>query len=195
MRTWSSAKWCPRIWPSKKPTGWRFWWRRSCWFSTAWSRRSYFRGAVGGGAVALDRAEGSHGGGGHSAEELKFIVSSSRREGHLRSFEEDAIQALLELPDYYAREIMVPRNAIVSISVDASLDQMLRRMREHQYSRLAGVRRHARTHHRLRPLQRHDADLGRAPDRDRTRPHRPPVSRARFCASRWWCRKPNRSTT
>src|SRR5580700_561697 len=79
---------------------------------------------------------GSHSGGGHSAEELKFIVSSSRREGHLHRFEEDAIQALLELSDYYAREIMVPRNAIVSISVDASLDQVLRRMREHEYSRL-----------------------------------------------------------
>src|SRR5277367_4880757 len=79
---------------------------------------------------------GSHSGGGHSAEELKFIVSSSRREGHLHRFEEDAIQALLELQNYYAREIMVPRNAIVSISVDASLDQVIRRMREHQYSRL-----------------------------------------------------------
>jgi putative hemolysin len=77
-----------------------------------------------------------HGGGGHSAEELKLIVSSSRREGHLHRFEEDAIQALLELSDYYAREIMVPRNAIVSVSVDASLDQVLRRMREHEYSRL-----------------------------------------------------------
>ena len=31
---------------------------------------------------------------------------------------------------------MVPRNAIVSVSVDASLDQVLRRMREHEYSRL-----------------------------------------------------------
>ncbi|HTR34524.1 MAG TPA: hemolysin family protein [Bryobacteraceae bacterium] len=79
---------------------------------------------------------GGHSGGGHSAEELKFIVSSSRREGHLHRFEEDAIQALLELSNYYAREIMVPRNAIVSISVDASLDQVLRRMREHEYSRL-----------------------------------------------------------
>jgi len=79
---------------------------------------------------------GGHGGGGHSAEELKFIISSSRTEGHLHRFEEDAIQALLELPNYYAREIMVPRNAIVSVSVDASLDQVLRRMREHEYSRL-----------------------------------------------------------
>jgi CBS domain containing-hemolysin-like protein len=79
---------------------------------------------------------GGHGGGGHSAEELKFIISSSRTEGHLHRFEEDAIQALLELPNYYAREIMVPRNAVVSVSVDASLDQVLRRMREHEYSRL-----------------------------------------------------------
>src|SRR5580693_7813526 len=90
-------------------------------------------------AAVLSRSiglRGSHSGGGHSAEELKFIVASSRREGHLHRFEEDAIQALLELQDYYAREIMVPRNAIVSISVDASLDQVLRRMREHEYSRL-----------------------------------------------------------
>ena len=79
---------------------------------------------------------GSHSGGGHSAEELKFIVSSSRLEGHLHRFEEDAIQALLELPNYYVREIMVPRNAIVSVSVDAGLDQVMRRMRENQYSRL-----------------------------------------------------------
>ena len=90
-------------------------------------------------AAAVSRwigLKGAHGAGGHSAEELKFIVSSSRREGHLPRFEEDAIQALLELTDYYAREIMVPRNAIVSISVDASLDQVLRRMREHEYSRI-----------------------------------------------------------
>ena len=90
-------------------------------------------------AAALSRGiglRGSHTGGGHSAEELKFIVSSSRHEGHLHRFEEDAIQALLELPNYYAREIMVPRHAIVSISVDSSLDQVLRRMRENQYSRL-----------------------------------------------------------
>ena len=80
--------------------------------------------------------KGSHTGGGHSAEELKFIISSSRTEGHLHRFEEDAIQALLELPNYSAREIMVPRHEIVSVSVDSSLDQVLRRMRENQYSRL-----------------------------------------------------------
>jgi putative hemolysin len=90
-------------------------------------------------AAAVSRLiglKGSHGGGGHSAEELKFIVSTSRHEGHLRQFEEDAIQALLELEDYSAREIMVPRNAIISVSLAATLDETLRLMREHQYSRL-----------------------------------------------------------
>jgi len=90
-------------------------------------------------AAALSRAiglRGTHSGGGHSAEELKFIVASSRREGHLHRFEEDAIQALLELQNFYVREIMTPRNAIVSVPVEATLDQVLRRMREHQYSRL-----------------------------------------------------------
>src|SRR5579884_20845 len=89
--------------------------------------------------AAVSRALGLHGGyagGGHSPEEIKFIVSSSRSEGHLKQFEEDAIQALLDLQDYSVREIMVPRNQIVSVSTDATLDQVLRVMRIHQYSRL-----------------------------------------------------------
>jgi len=90
-------------------------------------------------AAAISRfigLRGSHSGGGHSAEEIKFIVSSSRREGHLHRFEEDAIQALLEMQNYYVREIMVPRNDIVSVPVNASLEEVLRKMRENQYSRL-----------------------------------------------------------
>lgn len=90
-------------------------------------------------ASAISRLIGLSGeqtGGGHSLEELSFIVSSSRSEGHLRRFEEDAIQALLELRNYYVREIMVPRNAVVSVPVDANLDQVLRIMHEHQFSRV-----------------------------------------------------------
>ena len=74
--------------------------------------------------------------GGHSAEELKYIVNSSHTEGHLSEFEQVAIQNLLDLQNYYAREIMVPRHEIVSVSVDATLDQVLRLLIDHQYSRL-----------------------------------------------------------
>jgi putative hemolysin len=90
-------------------------------------------------AVALSRILGLKGethGGGHSAEELKFIISTSRDEGHLLRFEEDAIQNLLDLQNYSAREIMIARNDIVSVPVDATLDQVLRLIIENQYSRL-----------------------------------------------------------
>ena len=74
--------------------------------------------------------------GGHSVEEIKFILSSSRKEGHLEPFEEQSIKRLLELQEHSAREIMVPRHQIVSVSVNATLDYVLRIMDEHQYSRL-----------------------------------------------------------
>ena len=75
-------------------------------------------------------------GGGHSPEELKFIIESSRREGHLEGFEEDAIQKILELKDVNAREVMTPRIDIVSVPVDTTLDELLKIAVEHKYSRL-----------------------------------------------------------
>jgi CBS domain containing-hemolysin-like protein len=74
--------------------------------------------------------------GSHSAEELKYVIQSSRREGHLQQFEQDAIQRLIELSDYSAREIMTPRHNIVSLPVDAPLDQVLAVMAEHKFSRI-----------------------------------------------------------
>jgi putative hemolysin len=91
-------------------------------------------------ATAVSRLlglSGVHGGGGgHSAEELKFIIRTSLTEGHLETFEEGAIQRLLDLGDYVAREIMVPRNDIVALPADATLDQVLALLVEHKYSRV-----------------------------------------------------------
>jgi len=75
-------------------------------------------------------------GGGHSAEELKFIIEASAREGHLEGFEEGTMSRLLGLKDVYAREIMTPRRDIVSVPVTASLDELLQINLEHKYSRL-----------------------------------------------------------
>jgi len=88
---------------------------------------------------AVSRAiglRGTHEAGGHSTEELKFVIASSRHEGHLESFEEAAINKLLELRDINTREIMTPRMGIVSVSIDASLDELLRLTLQHKYSRL-----------------------------------------------------------
>src|SRR5258708_4379278 len=75
-------------------------------------------------------------GGGHSAEELKLIVSSSRGLGHLPEMQEDIIHRVLDLDNVYVREIMVPRNDIISIPVDASLEQVMQTVAEHPHSRL-----------------------------------------------------------
>lgn len=82
------------------------------------------------------RLRGEHRGGGHSAEELKLIVTSSRGMGHLPEAQEDMIHRVLDLGGLLVREIMVPRNDIVSVPADATLDQVLQAMIEHQHSRI-----------------------------------------------------------
>jgi putative hemolysin len=74
--------------------------------------------------------------GGHSTEELKLIVSSSRGLGYLPETQEDMIHRVLDLANVSVREVMTPRNDIVSVSADASLDEVLRAMVEQQHSRL-----------------------------------------------------------
>jgi CBS domain containing-hemolysin-like protein len=91
-------------------------------------------------SAAISRALGLRGvavgAGGHSVEELKLIVSLSRGSGHLPALQEDMIHRVIELENLYVRQIMAPRNEIVSIPVEATLDQVLHTMIEHQHSRL-----------------------------------------------------------
>jgi len=89
-----------------------------------------------GAITSLLHIGGHHRSGGHSAEELKLIVTSSRGLGYLPESQEDMIHRVLDLSELSVREIMVPRNDIISVSVDATLDQVLHAMIEHQHSRL-----------------------------------------------------------
>jgi CBS domain containing-hemolysin-like protein len=75
-------------------------------------------------------------GGGHSAEELKLIVSSSRGLGYLPEAQEDMIHRVLDLDYVVVREIMVPRNDIVSVEAGAALDDVLHTMITKKHSRL-----------------------------------------------------------
>jgi magnesium and cobalt exporter, CNNM family len=79
---------------------------------------------------------GGHRAGGHSAEELKVIVTSSRGLGYLPEAEEDMIHRVLDLQHLMVREIMVPRKDIVSIEDGATLEQVLKTMIDHAHSRL-----------------------------------------------------------
>lgn len=88
---------------------------------------------------AISRALGirdAHHAGGHSPDEIRFIVSASRGAGHLPDAQGEIINRTLDLEDLSAREVMVGRNEIVSVSVGASLDEVLGQMIEEQHSRL-----------------------------------------------------------
>jgi putative hemolysin len=90
-------------------------------------------------SAAVTRLFGAKGvthAGGHSAEEIRHIILTSSVSGQLPQFEQTAIRHLLDLRGLVAREVMVPRSSVISISVESSLDEVLRVMSEHNYSRL-----------------------------------------------------------
>lgn len=72
----------------------------------------------------------------HSPEELKLIVTASRRFGLVQAFQEELIHRALELGDVTVREIMVPRPDIFSLPADMRLDEALTRVVEEQHSRI-----------------------------------------------------------
>jgi CBS domain containing-hemolysin-like protein len=74
-------------------------------------------------------------GGVHSPEELKLIVSASRRLGILGSQQEQMIHRALDLENIAVREIMVPRPDIFSLPGDMSLEEALQRLVDEQHSR------------------------------------------------------------
>lgn len=87
-------------------------------------------------ATRLFKLQAAPHSGGHSAEELKLIVSSSRGFGFLPEWEEEMILRILDLNTILVREVMVPRNAIVSIPAEATLDEVLKAMVQRRHSRL-----------------------------------------------------------
>lgn len=75
-------------------------------------------------------------GGVHSPEELKLIVTASRRVGLLPEAQEEMIHNALELGSVAVREIMVPRHNIFSLSADMPLEEAMARVVEEQHSRV-----------------------------------------------------------
>jgi CBS domain containing-hemolysin-like protein len=80
--------------------------------------------------------KGEHRAGGHSAEELRVVVSSSRSSGHIPEKQEGMIHGILDLENLAVREIMKPRHEIISVPVTAKLDEVLDVMISSGHSRL-----------------------------------------------------------
>jgi putative hemolysin len=86
-------------------------------------------------ANVISRALGLRGGPGtgHSTEELKLLVRAS---GTMQPAQEDVLHRVLDLDAVFVREVMTPRRAMITISADSDLDQVLQTMIEQQHSRL-----------------------------------------------------------
>ena len=72
----------------------------------------------------------------HSPEELKLIVSASRRLGILGAPEEELILRALDLENITVREIMVPRPDIFSVPGNLTLEEALQLVVDEQHSRV-----------------------------------------------------------
>jgi CBS domain containing-hemolysin-like protein len=83
----------------------------------------------------------------HSPEELKLIVTASRRLGIVRPVEEEMVLHALELGDITVRQVMVPRPRIFSLPADMPLEVALGRVVEEQHSRIPVYDPHSGTEH------------------------------------------------
>jgi len=72
----------------------------------------------------------------HSPEELKLIATAARQMGVLPPFQERLIHRALEMEDIPVREIMTPRQKIVSLSGDTLIEAASAFVIEHQHSRV-----------------------------------------------------------
>jgi CBS domain containing-hemolysin-like protein len=75
-------------------------------------------------------------GGMHSPEELKLILSSSRRLGLLPPVQEEIMHRALDVESLTVREILVPRQNIFSLPSDMTLEDAMARVVEDQHSRI-----------------------------------------------------------
>jgi CBS domain containing-hemolysin-like protein len=72
----------------------------------------------------------------HSPEELQILIQQVREKGLLDRGEERILHSALELSNVQVREIMVPRPDMHVLSVDASLEEVLRMFTTTQRSRI-----------------------------------------------------------
>ncbi|HEX4154047.1 MAG TPA: hemolysin family protein [Acidobacteriaceae bacterium] len=72
----------------------------------------------------------------HSPEELKLMVTATRRVGLLPAFQEEMIHRAIELREVAVSEIMTPRGKIFSLPADMPLEAASARIVEEQHTRV-----------------------------------------------------------
>lgn len=71
----------------------------------------------------------------HTEEELRIILSESYKSGEINQSEFKYVNKIFDFDDRIAKEIMVPRTEIVSLSKDETLENVLKIVREEKFTR------------------------------------------------------------
>ncbi len=71
----------------------------------------------------------------HSEEELRIILSDSYKSGEINSSEFKYVNKIFEFDERIAKEIMVPRTNIVTLSAESNIDEVLSVIKEERYTR------------------------------------------------------------
>jgi CBS domain containing-hemolysin-like protein len=73
---------------------------------------------------------------GYTGEELKLVVSLSKKEGALAHRQEDMLHHVIDFYDLAVREVMVPRQEMVALPMNATFDQVVDCIVRHHHSRI-----------------------------------------------------------
>lgn len=71
----------------------------------------------------------------HSEEELRILLSESYKSGEINKNELKYMNNIFEFDERIAKEIMVPRTDIVSLSIDSTLEEMINTIKKENYTR------------------------------------------------------------
>lgn len=71
----------------------------------------------------------------HSEEELRIILSDSYKSGEINQSEFKYVNKIFEFDNRIAKEIMVPRTEIVTLTIDSDLEENIQIMQDEKYTR------------------------------------------------------------
>jgi CBS domain containing-hemolysin-like protein len=71
----------------------------------------------------------------HSEEELKMLVTASREKGVIEEEEQEMLHKVFEFADKDAVDVMVPRPDVVAVPVDLAVQEVLRLVLSHPFTR------------------------------------------------------------
>lgn len=81
------------------------------------------------------RPSGDHGSS-YTEEEIRQLIRVSEESGHLNKEERTLINKVFEFSETTVKEAMVPRTEIVAVPADSTLEELVKILRQHGYSRL-----------------------------------------------------------